>query len=273
MARSKRQYEAGAELVSGDSSQVPSPRRRKKRPQLHRYTVPVCGLDPVHDGVKIAHLSDLHVGILTASHFIRAAVEMAQAEHPDLVVLTGDYVCYSPRFVGPFDEIIRGFDVPTLCVMGNHDYWTDAHGVMDALNHQHYTVLRNQHTRIQVRGAPLTIVGIDDAVTGQADVARAFRGIHQNDSRLVLSHVPSLLDRVSTYGPALMLAGHTHGGHIQIPKLTESLFRKLGNPYLKGFYRVGDTLLYVNCGIGSSSVPIRAGAPSEVAILTLKAAG
>lgn len=241
-------------------------------PRLHRYKVPVFGLDPAHDGLKIAHLSDLHVGILTSHRFIRAAVEMAQAEHPDVVVLTGDYVCYSPRFVGRFEELIRGFNVPTVCVLGNHDYWTDAHGVIDALESHHYTVLRNQHTRIDVHGAPLTIVGLDDAVTHQADVARAFRGIHKNDSRLVLSHVPSMIEPVAARGPALMLSGHTHGGHVQIPQLTERLFRKLGAPYLKGFYSVGDALLYVNCGIGSSSVPIRAGAPSEVAIFTLRAA-
>lgn len=244
----------------------------EKRPRLHRYNVPVYGLDPAHDGLKIAHLSDLHVGILTSHRFIRAAVEMAQAENPDLVVMTGDYVCYSQRFVGKFGEIVGGFNVPTLCVLGNHDYWTDAHGVMDALTHHQYTVLRNQHTRFMVRNSPLTVVGIDDAVTGQADVARAFRGVHSGDSRLVLSHVPSMFDPAAARGPALVVAGHTHGGHVQIPQLTERLFRKLGNPYLKGFYRTADSLLYVNCGIGSSSVPIRAGAPSEVAIFTLRAA-
>jgi predicted MPP superfamily phosphohydrolase len=243
----------------------------EKRPRLNRYKVPVSGLDPAHDGLKIAHLSDLHVGILTSHRFIRAAVEMALAESPDLVVMTGDYVCYSPRFVGKFGEIVSGFSVPTLCVLGNHDYWTDGHGVMDALTHHHYTVLRNQHTRLQVRGSPLTVVGIDDAVTGQADVGRAFRGVHAGDSRIVISHVPSIFDSAASRGPALVVAGHTHGGHVQIPQLTEALFKKLGTPYLKGFYRAKDSLLYVNCGIGSSSVPIRAGAPSEVAIFTLRA--
>lgn len=241
------------------------------RPILNRYVVPVSGLDPAHNGLKIAHLTDLHVGILTPHRFIRAAVEMARAEKPDLVVMTGDYVCYSPRFVGRFGEVVSGLDVPTICVMGNHDYWTDGHGVIDALTKQHYAVLRNQHTRLNLRGSPFTVVGIDDAVTGQADVARAFRGVHAGESRLVLTHVPSLADRIAEKGPAMVVSGHTHGGHVQIPKLTDRFFRSLGTPYVKGFYRVDDALLYVNCGIGSSSIPIRAGAPSEVAIFTLKA--
>jgi predicted MPP superfamily phosphohydrolase len=242
------------------------------RPRLHRYEVPIVGLDPALEGFKIAHLSDLHVGSLTPHRFIRNAVEMAQAEKPDLVALTGDYVCYSPKFVLPFGEIISGFSVPTVCILGNHDYWTDGHGVIRELTHHHYTVLRNQHTRMTVRGTPLTIIGVDDAATRQADVQRAFAGVRKGDTQLCLSHVPSQIEPISEHGPDLVLSGHTHGGHVQIPGVTERLFRKLGEPYVKGFYRVGDSLLYVSCGVGSSSVPIRAGAPAEIAVLTLRAA-
>lgn len=246
--------------------------RRARMPVLHRYTVPVVGLDPAHDGLRIAHLSDLHVGSLTSHRFIRDAVELAQAERPDLVVMTGDFVCYSPKYVPLLGGLVRGFSVPTVCVLGNHDYWTDGHGVTAELLREQYTVLRNQHTRLNVRGAPLTIVGVDDAVTRQGDVRRAFSGIHSNDSRIVLSHVPSLVEPIAEYSGGLVLAGHTHGGHVQIPGLTDRIFAKLGYDYVRGFYRVKDSLLYVNSGVGSSSVPIRAGAPAELAILTLRMA-
>lgn len=260
------QAEHKAQAAGGGGALSPHPRR----PHLRRYTLVVPGLDPAHDGLRIGHLSDLHVGVLTHHGFIRNAVEMIQAERPDLVFLTGDFVCYSQRFVGPFAEIIGGFAVPTVCVLGNHDYWTDGHGVTDALTHHQYDVLRNQHTQLMVRHTPLSIVGIDDAATGQADAARAFRGVAAGGSRIILSHVPSQVDRAAAYGPGLVLSGHTHGGHIDIPGLTTRVFRRLGAPYLKGFYQVGDTTLYVSCGVGSSSVPIRAGSPAEVAILTLR---
>lgn len=246
--------------------------RQSKRPVIHRYTVPVVGLDPAHEGLRIAHLTDLHVGSLTPHRFIRSAVELALAESPDLVLLTGDYVCYSPKHVPLLGGLLSGFTVPTLCVLGNHDYWTDGHGVAAELLHEHYTVLRNQHTRLVVRGTPLTVVGIDDAVTRQHDVARAFAGIHKNDTCLVLTHVPSLAGPIAEQTRGLVLAGHTHGGHVQIPGLTDLVFRKLGQEYVRGFYRVQDTLLYVNSGVGSSSVPFRAGAPAELAILTLQTA-
>ncbi len=255
--------------VGAESDRRPEPRHPRK-PLLRHYTVPVRGLDPAHHGLRVAHLSDLHVGVLTPHGFIRNAVEMIQAEKPDLVVMTGDFVCYSQRFVGPFRDVVEGFSVPTVCVLGNHDYWTDGHGVSEALSHHQYDVLRNQHTRLWLRNAPLTIVGIDDAATGQADAARAFRGLSAKDSRLILSHVPSQADAAAKHGPGFILSGHTHGGHIDIPKVTEHIFRRLGARYLKGFYQVGDATLYVSCGIGSSSVPLRAGSPAEVAVFTLQ---
>lgn len=268
----------GGEAIPTGNPEVPRD-RLSRAPRVHRYTVPVPGLDPAHDGLVIGHLSDLHVGSLTAHTFIRRAVELIQEEQPDLVLMTGDYVCYSPKFVPRLGEIVSGLTAPTVCVLGNHDYWTDGHGVTRQLTHLHYDVLRNQSTELMIRGAPLTIVGIDDAVTRQSDVARAFRGARPSHlieegrvgSRIVLTHVPSLVEPAAELGPALVLSGHTHGGHVQIPGLTNRLFKKLGMPYVKGFYRVGDSLLYVNCGVGSSSIPIRAGAPAEVALLTLRA--
>ncbi len=241
-------------------------------PRLVERDVIVPGLDPDHDGVRIAHLTDLHVGLLTPHRRIRRAFEMAQAAEPDVLFLTGDYLCYSPKFVGVFAEITRAIRVPAYAILGNHDHWTDAQGATKALRRAGVDVLSNSHTTMTLRHSPLEIVGIDDPITSHADVARAFSGTHRQRSRVVLSHVPSMIDRACDFGPGLALAGHTHGGHLHIPRVTAHFFRKLGAPYLKGFYDVGPMRLYVNCGVGASSVPIRAGAPSEVAVLTLRAA-
>ena len=74
--------------------------RKPLGPRLVERDVIVPGLDPAHDGVKIAHLTDLHVGMLTPAKKILRALEMAQAAKPDLLLMTGDFVCYSPKFVG-----------------------------------------------------------------------------------------------------------------------------------------------------------------------------
>jgi predicted MPP superfamily phosphohydrolase len=245
---------------------------KARGPRLVELDVPVPGLSPYHDGLKIAHLTDLHVGILTPDRKILRAIERAQAWKPDLVLLTGDFVCYSPKFVGRLAEIVRGIQAPVYAVLGNHDYWTDGEGVRHALERNGYAVLRNGHSEITLQGEPLTVVGVDDAITGHSDVRHAFRGVKKQGSRIVLTHVPSLADRTAEFGPSLTLAGHTHGGHVNIPRVTAGIAARLGNRYLAGFFRVGPSLLYVNRGIGSSSVPIRAGAPSEVALFTLRPA-
>jgi predicted MPP superfamily phosphohydrolase len=144
--------------------------------------------------------------------------------------------------------------------------------VRKALEKNGAAVLCNPHSTIQLRHRPFDIVGIDDALTKHDDVARAFAGVNKHHSRLVLTHIPSVADRIAERGAGLALAGHTHGGHVHIPRVTARLFRRMGSPYLKGFYDVGPLRLYVNCGVGASSVPIRAGAPSEVALFTLRAA-
>src|SRR6266542_2239411 len=226
--------------------------RKPLRPRLVEREVIVPGLDPAHDGVRIAHLTDLHVGMLTPARKILRAVELAQAARPDLLFMTGDFVCYSPKFVGRLAELTRGIGIPTYCVLGNHDYWTDGAGVRRALERNGMAVLRNGHSEIQLKHAPLTVV-------------------RKHGSRVVLTHAPNMADRAAEYGQGLILAGHTHGGHVKIGSLTEKIAARFGNRYLAGFYEVKDALLYVNCGIGSSSVPIRAGAPSECAVFTLRA--
>jgi len=246
--------------------------QRPRGPRLVEHDVMVPGLDPAHDGVRVAHLTDLHVGMLTPDRKILRAIAHAHAAKPDLMLLTGDFVCYSPKFVGRLQELTRGLHVPAYAVLGNHDYWTDGEGVRHALERNGIAVLRNGHSEIMLRHAPLSIIGIDDAITRHSDARRAFRGVRAHGSKLVMTHVPSMADRAAELGDGLIVAGHTHGGHVVIPRLTARIAAKFGNRYLAGFYRVGNSLLYVNCGIGSSSVPIRAGAPSEVAILTLRAA-
>ena len=240
---------------------------------LRRYDVPLPDLDPAHDGLTIAHLTDLHVGMLTSHRKIRRALDLAEAEKPSLLVMTGDFVCYNKKFVGALAEICADIKIPAYAVLGNHDYWTDGQGVQKALERAGVGVLRNQHTELVLNHAPFNIVGIDDAITNHHDPKRAFAGVRHGGSRLVLTHAPNLADRADVEGSSLVLAGHTHGGHVHIPKFTPALFRRFtGARYLKGWYQVGRSSLYVNCGVGSSSVPIRAGAPAEVAILTLRRA-
>lgn len=231
-------------------------------------------LDPAHDGLVVTHLSDVHVGTMTPEARIRRAVELSNEAEPDVVLLTGDYVCRSKRWIGTMGERLRGLQAKhgVAATLGNHDYWCDADGVAQQMEKNGYTLLRNQHVTLRVRGAALHLIGVDDAVTNHDDVKAAFRGV-RGGTKLALTHCPETAPEVAEHGAHLIVAGHTHGGHLHHKKATPWIYKKLtGRNYLSGFYEIGDSRLYVNRGVGASvfSPRVGEGARSEVAVFVLR---
>lgn len=236
----------------------------------------VRDLDPAHEGLVITHLSDVHVGRMTPAERIRCAVQLSNDQQPDLVLLTGDYVCRSKRWIGAMGERLRGLEsrYGVMATLGNHDYWCGAEDVAHEIKHNGYDLLRNQHTTMHVRGAPLTIIGLDDAVTEHHDHGRAFHGVRPRGTRLCLSHCPEEGPEAAERGAQLIVSGHTHGGHLHFKRATPWIYKKLtGRNYLSGWYDVGESSrLYVNRGVGSSvfSMRVGEGAQAEVAVFVLR---
>jgi predicted MPP superfamily phosphohydrolase len=237
-------------------------------PEPHEIVVP--DLDPAHDGLRVAQLSDLHVGPLTPVERIRAAIEEANRFRPDLVVLTGDYLTRDRGGVSLMREQLGGLEAPTLATLGNHDRWVDPRGAGAALEHLGYGVLKNENTTLLLRGEPFTVVGIDDLRTYSADPPKAMKGAAPG-SRLYLAHVPRTADLLSIWGkPMLLLSGHTHGGQVNVPLLMPALRWFAHEPYIDGLYQVGNVQLYVNRGVGNVGMALRFNAPPEVSLLTLR---
>ncbi len=227
-------------------------------------------LDPAHDGLRVAQLSDLHVGPLTPVERVRAAIAAANAFQPDLVVLTGDYLTRDRGGVSLMREQLGGLEAPTLATLGNHDRWVDPAGAAAALEALGYGVLENENTTLSLRGAPFTVVGIDDLWTRSADPPRAMKGAAAG-SRLYLAHVPRTAELLAIWGkPMLVLSGHTHGGQVNVPVLMPAIRWLAREPYVEGLYRVERVQLYVNRGVGNVGLALRFNASPEVSLLTLR---
>ena len=273
MAFTRRDFLKGATALAVAGGAAPATARTDEGARSERRTFAVTGLDPAHDGLRVVQLSDLHVGDRTPRELIRDAIARANAFEPDLVVLTGDYLCRDRRGVGLMREQLGGLAAPTVAVLGNHDHWVDGRGAARALQALGYAVLQNQNTTLQLRGAPFTIIGVDDRLSGEARPEEALRGAEQG-SRLVLAHGPRTADDLRGAGlPLLCLSGHTHGGQWHVPGLTPFMLRTLAHePYERGLYRLGPVPLYVNRGVGNSALRIRIDSDPEVTLATLRPA-
>ncbi len=238
--------------------------------------------------LRIGVISDLHIGSPHVdSARVQAVVERMNAEHPDIVVLLGDYVGTvfslsgrdAPRSVEVLVGIsrLKGLKAPhgLAAVLGNHD---GAHGgplVAAALRRAGATVLSNDAVRIDRPGGGYWVAGLADLVNGTEPPlpTRSFRRVAPGEPAILLAHEPDLFAETPG-GVALMLAGHTHCGQINLPIIGQVVAASHGAwRWPCGLYREAGKQLYVTGGIGTSVVPARLGAPPEIVILTLSAGG
>jgi predicted MPP superfamily phosphohydrolase len=215
--------------------------------------------------MRVAHLTDLHVGRVTPFAIQREARSLVNAQSPDLVLVTGDFVCHSQLYLDQLTHLMSGFTAPVVAVLGNHDYWAGAEEVCLALRRAGVEILRNQNTIFTVRGQRLQIVGLDDAYTGHARPEKAVAGLRPDLPTLALSHIAEEADLLWRHGIPLVLSGHTHGGQITLARINEITLGKIGgHKYLHGLYGSrtanGNTgAVYVGAGIGAAVMPLRIG--------------
>jgi hypothetical protein len=263
------------------SSAAASASKKKADPargiQLRRFAGPSAYVGRL-DHLRVAHLTDLHVGRVTPMKVQKAAVDLTNAQKPDLVVVTGDFVCHSQFYLDELESVVRSFEAPVIGVLGNHDHWSGANEVKRALLRGGVEVLTNQSTTITLRHQRLQVLGLDDAYTGHADREAALKGLRADLPTLGLSHIAEEADALWTHGVPFVLSGHTHAGQVTLAKLHELTLGKLvGHRYIHGLYgtRKPDPApkgaVYVGAGIGAAVIPLRLGerGQREIAIFEL----
>jgi len=229
--------------------------------------------------ITIAHLTDQHVGRVTPLKVQLEAIDLALEQDPDIVVLTGDFVCHSELYLHDLTELVKKIDRPAFAVLGNHDHWTNAGAVKRALIQGGVEILENAHTIVRIGNNELQLVGVDDAYTRHADIKKATKGLKTNLATIGLSHIAEEADHFWQNGVPLVLSGHTHGGQITVAGLHELILKKvIGHRYVHGLYGHLDYqkpfgAVYVSAGIGAAVMPLRMGEKGkrEVAIFKLGA--
>jgi predicted MPP superfamily phosphohydrolase len=220
------------------------------------------------DGLRIAHLSDFHLGVPSrGARAVRKAAAWTVERDPDLVCVTGDLVS-RPRGEGLLRELL-GRLPRCYAIVGNHDLAVSRDPFSKAVELRELepaTLLLDEGRELDVRGVRVWIAGLDPASRGkEPDLGR------EVELSVLLSHFPTVLDRMRAGSFDLVLAGHMHDGQICVPYPGGKL--RLAHPtarYTHGLYRRGPTVMHVSPGLGTTFVPFRFFARPEVTELVLR---
>ena len=239
--------------------------------------VPIAGLAPALVGLRIAQISDVHVGPTITGDYLRAVVERVNGLKPDLVAITGDLVDGTVEALGADVAALQGLQSRhgSYFVTGNHEYYSGAEAWLAALEGFGVHTLKNSHRIVEHNGAALLIAGVFDRSAARmlpahrSDPRAAVAGAPPVDLRLLLAHQPrSAYEAAAVGGFHLLLCGHTHAGQY----LPWAWLIGLAQPFAAGLHRLGEMWIYTNRGTGYWGPPNRAGVPAEITLLRLVAA-
>jgi predicted MPP superfamily phosphohydrolase len=264
--------------------------------EIVHQRVRLARLPKAFDGFRIAQLSDIHLGPFTTADYIRRCVAITNGLEPDLIALTGDYICWDPEAQGEVVRVLAGLRAShgVFGCMGNHE--ADV-GIEESITRlfaaQGIRMLRQESAPIRLRGETLNLIGIDhgsDLAPIRAQEVEGYRRLQQlkalvmpNTVNILLIHYPHAFGDPQLLGIDLTLAGDIHGGgQLSLDFIHRGL--NLGSlmevPYIRGLYEYrhdvrpviggsGGAQLYMNRGIGITGFPIRLGARPEITVLEL----
>lgn len=241
--------------------------------RVTRLRVALPGLKRDWQGVKIAHLSDFHVGApcMSTDHLHKAR-HIALGFQPEIIALTGDF--YDQGSGVSSEGLYADWhgDAFVFAVLGNHDRRGGAETlarIRQELEASGAVVLDNEARQFPLRGIPAWVAGVEDPHTFHADVEKAFAMVPDGEQALLLlSHAPSTIRNLPVGRAGVMLAGHTHGGQIRIMPSGRmplvKLIRKLrgarerpDGPVYRGWHWMKGTVLVISDGLGVSTLPMR----------------
>jgi uncharacterized protein len=263
--------------------------------EVFRVDVAIAGLSPGLDGLRILQLSDIHASNYMPITQVRRIVDKAQQLTCDVIMITGDLLTGRGDPLAACVAELGRLRAPlgVWGCNGNHEIYTDTEDEAGLLFRQHgMTMLRQENAQLVWHGAKFNLIGVDYQRQHwfRSQNPPMLEGVEalvrQDMPNILLSHNPNAFHRASELGIELMLAGHTHGGQVQVEILDHRISpARFITKYTAGLYQrpmTGDAAsdfgkryasVYVSRGLGTIATPLRLGVPPEITLLTLRKAG
>ena len=281
--------------------------------QVRRVEIPIPNLPSALDGMQIVQISDIHLSGYMSRTQVRRAVDMANDLGADLAVVTGDLITGMGDPIADCVDEIRHLRAPLGIwgCNGNHEIYARAEDEASYLYAQAgMHLLRQQNAQISFKGAQFNLIGVDyqrertSRGQRQATLAQVEPLVRCDMPNILLSHNPNSFNRAAELGIELSLAGHTHGGQIQVEILDHRLSpARFITDYIAGLYqrplfapapneralaaasvpgKLSPSLfppqssamahIYVNRGLGTVGAPVRLGVPPEISLIVFRCA-
>lgn len=245
-------------------------------PHLDRVRIPLAKLPRSMDGLRIATVSDIHLGPLRGRAHTERIVAAINRLDADIVAIVGDLVDGSVAELGSAAAPLRDLRsrYGSFFVTGNHEYYSGVEEWVQEVDRLGLRVLQNRRQEIQARGGVLDLAGVNDltgAGTGLAagpDFAAALGDRDPSRPVVLLAHQPLAAKEAARYGVDLQLSGHTHGGQM----VPFNLAVRLEQPVVSGLGEVDGTKVYVTNGAGFWGPPVRVGAEPQISLVELRSA-
>jgi predicted MPP superfamily phosphohydrolase len=244
--------------------------------RVREVDIPVPNLPDGLDGLRLLHLSDIHLSAFLSEKDLARVIDSANELRPHLALVTGDLITSAGD---PLQTCLRQIarlraDAGIMGCMGNHEDYARAEDLAEReAARLGIPFLRGRAQALRFGGAVLNVAGVDYQRSGQEYLAGAERLVLPGAYNMLLSHNPDVFPVAVEKGYDLTLAGHTHGGQVTVEILHQPInAARFFTPYVYGLYRSGAAAEYVTRGIGTIGVPVRIGAPPEIALLRLRKA-
>jgi uncharacterized protein len=233
-------------------------------------------LDPAFDAYRLVQISDIHMGTGITAERLKHIVERVNAQNPDAIALTGDYVTHGdikpllPGLVSAFSQLTPKDSA--VAILGNHDHWTDPTALRSMFRDSGLTDLSNAVYTVRRGDAVLHLAGVDDYWQGEDRLDDVLAQLSDDACAILLAHEPDFADVSAASGRFdLQISGHSHGGQVRLPIINHPVIvPRYSTRYPVGQYQVGTMIQYTNRGVGTIPPTVRFNCRPEITVFTLR---